>query len=75
MTVHANAPLGRKGRETMVLRVLEQGWSRAQAAHAATIPETMHALGLALQNGAGGTAATALARRAEWQQQQPPQHV
>jgi hypothetical protein len=32
MKVHANAPLGPKGRETMVLRVLEQGWSRAQAA-------------------------------------------
>ena len=28
MKVHANAPLGPKGRERMVLRVLEQGWSR-----------------------------------------------
>ena len=27
MKVHANAPLGPKGRGIMVLRVLEQGWS------------------------------------------------
>ena len=39
MRVHANAPLGPKGRETMVLRVLEQGWSRAQAAAAAGVSE------------------------------------
>jgi transposase InsO family protein len=39
MRVHANAPLGPKGRETMVLRVLEQGWSRAQAAEAAGVSE------------------------------------
>jgi transposase InsO family protein/transposase-like protein len=39
MKVHANAPLGPKGRETMVLRVLEQGWSRAQAAEAAGVSE------------------------------------
>jgi transposase InsO family protein/transposase len=39
MKVHANAPLGPKGRETMVLRVLEQGWSRAQAAVAAGVSE------------------------------------
>jgi transposase InsO family protein len=39
MKVHANAPLGPKGRETMVLRVLEQGWSRAQAALAAGVSE------------------------------------
>jgi transposase InsO family protein len=39
MKVHANAPLGPKGRETMVLRVLEQGWSRAQAAMAAGVSE------------------------------------
>jgi hypothetical protein len=30
MKVHANAPLGPKGRATMVVRVLEQGWSRAE---------------------------------------------
>jgi transposase InsO family protein len=39
MKVHANAPLGPKGRETMVLRVLEQGWSRMQAADAAGVSE------------------------------------
>jgi transposase InsO family protein len=39
MRVHANAPLGPKGRETMVLRVLEQGWSPAQAAAAAGVSE------------------------------------
>jgi transposase InsO family protein len=39
MRVHANAPLGPKGRETMVLRVLEQGWSRTQAAMAAGVSE------------------------------------
>ena len=39
MKLHANAPLGPKGRETMVLRVLEQGWSRAQAAMAAGVSE------------------------------------
>ena len=39
MRVHANAPLGPKGRETMVLRVLEQGWSRTEAAEAAGVSE------------------------------------
>ena len=39
MKVHANAPLGPKGRETMVVRVLEQGWSRAQAAAAPGVSE------------------------------------
>jgi transposase len=39
MQVHANAPLGPKGRETMVLRVLEQGWSRSEAALAAGVSE------------------------------------
>src|SRR5919199_3922971 len=39
MKVHANAPLGPKGRETMVVRVLEQGWSRAEAAMAAGVSE------------------------------------
>jgi transposase InsO family protein len=37
MKVHANAPLGPKGRSTMVLRVLEQGWSLAEAAEAAGV--------------------------------------
>ena len=39
MKVHANAPLGPKGRETMVLRVLEQGWSLTEAAEAAGVSE------------------------------------
>jgi len=39
MRVHANAPLGPKGREIMVLRVLEQGWSRTEAAMAAGVSE------------------------------------
>jgi transposase InsO family protein len=39
MKVHANAPLGPKGRGTMVLRVLEQGWSRTEAAAAAGVSE------------------------------------
>ena len=39
MKFHANAPLGPKGRETMVLRVLEQGWSRTEAAEAAGVSE------------------------------------
>ena len=39
MKVHANAPLGPKGRAVMVLRVLEHGWSRTQAAEAAGVSE------------------------------------
>src|SRR3954454_5588526 len=39
MTVHANAPLGPKGREFMVLRVIEQGWSLRAAAEAAGVSE------------------------------------
>jgi transposase InsO family protein len=39
MKVHANAPLGPKGRLTMVLRVLEQGWLLAEAAEAAGVSE------------------------------------
>ena len=35
MKVHVNAPLGPKGRLTMVLRVLEQRWSLTEAAEAA----------------------------------------
>jgi transposase InsO family protein len=37
MKIHANAPLGLKGRLTMVLRVLEQGWPLAEAAEAAGV--------------------------------------
>ena len=37
MRLHANAPLGPKGRERMVLRVLEQGWSVTEAAQAAGV--------------------------------------
>ncbi len=39
MKVHANAPLGPKGRLTMVLRVVEQGWSLTEAAAAAGVSE------------------------------------
>jgi transposase InsO family protein len=39
MKVHANAPLGPKGRATMVLRVVEQEWSLAEAAAAAGVSE------------------------------------
>ena len=39
MKVHANAPLGPKGRQTMVGRVLELGWSPAEAAAAAGVSE------------------------------------
>src|SRR5690349_19680660 len=39
MKVHANAPLGPKGRLFMVCRVLEQGWSLAAAAEAAGVSE------------------------------------
>ena len=39
MKVHANAPLGPKGRATMVLRVVEQEWSLAEAAEAAGVSE------------------------------------
>jgi transposase InsO family protein len=37
MKLHANALLGPKGREVMVLRVLEQGWSVTEAAEAAGV--------------------------------------
>jgi transposase InsO family protein len=37
MKVHANAALGPKGRLTMVLRVVEQGWSVTEAAEAAGV--------------------------------------
>ena len=39
MKVHANAPLGPKGRLTMVGRVVEQGWSLAEAAEAAGVSD------------------------------------
>src|SRR5215210_9089369 len=39
MKLHANAPLGPKGRERMVLRVIEQGWSLAAAAEAAGVSD------------------------------------
>jgi transposase len=39
MKVHANAPLGPKGRLTMVGRVVGQGWSLAEAAEAAGVSE------------------------------------
>jgi transposase InsO family protein len=39
MKVHANAPLGPKGRATMVLRVVEQEWSLAEAAEAAGVSD------------------------------------
>jgi transposase InsO family protein len=39
MKVHANAPLGPKGRESMVVRVLEQGWSLTEAAEAVGVSE------------------------------------
>src|SRR4051812_32321097 len=39
MKIHANAPLGPKGRERMVLRVIEQGWSLATAAEAAGVSD------------------------------------
>jgi transposase InsO family protein len=41
MKVHANAPLGPKGRETMVLRVLEREWSVTEAAAAAGVSDRM----------------------------------
>jgi len=39
MKVHANAPLGPKGRLRMVLRVVEQGWSVTEAAEAAGVSD------------------------------------
>ena len=39
MKVHANAPLGPKGRRIMVLRVVEDGWSLTAAAAAAGVSE------------------------------------
>jgi transposase InsO family protein len=39
MKLHANAALGPKGREVMVRRVIERGWSVAQAAAAAGVSD------------------------------------
>ncbi|MET0811225.1 MAG: IS481 family transposase [Thermoleophilaceae bacterium] len=39
MKLHANAPFGPKGRWTMVGRVVDQGWSLAEAAEAAGVSE------------------------------------
>jgi transposase InsO family protein len=39
MKVHANAPLGPKGRETMVRRVIDDGWSVIEAAAAAGVSD------------------------------------
>jgi transposase len=39
MKVHANAPLGPKGRETMVRRVVDEAWSLTEAAAAAGVRE------------------------------------
>jgi transposase InsO family protein len=39
MKVHANAPLGPKGRLTMVRRVLDEGWSVTEAAAAAGVSD------------------------------------
>jgi len=39
MKVHANAPLGPKGRQTMVGRVVDEGWSPARSAEAAGVSE------------------------------------
>ena len=39
MNVHANAPLGPKGRQTMVLRVVDKQWSFAEAAQASGVSE------------------------------------
>jgi hypothetical protein len=39
MALHANAPLGPKGRATMVRRVTEQRWPLAEAAEAAGVSE------------------------------------
>ncbi|MFN8215111.1 MAG: IS481 family transposase [Solirubrobacterales bacterium] len=39
MKLHGNAPFGPKGRATMARRVIEQGWSLAEAAEAAGVSE------------------------------------
>jgi transposase InsO family protein len=39
MKLHANAPFGPKGRLTMVMRVIDQGWSVSEAAEAAGVSE------------------------------------
>ena len=39
MKLHAKAALGPKGRTTMVTRVVDQGWSLAEAAEAGGVSE------------------------------------
>jgi transposase InsO family protein len=53
MKVHANAPLGPKGRETMVRRVIEQGWSLMEAAEAAGVSDRTCSKWVARYRGAG----------------------
>jgi transposase InsO family protein len=53
MKVHANAPLGPKGRGIMVRRVLAQGWSLAAAAEAAGVSERTCAKWVARYRAAG----------------------
>jgi len=53
MQVHANAPLGPKGRETMVRRVIEHGWSLTQAAEAAGVSDRTCAKWVARYRAAG----------------------
>jgi transposase InsO family protein len=56
MKLHANAPLGPKGRERMVVRVIAQGWPLTAAAEAAGVSERTCAKWVARyrQQGAGG---------------------
>src|SRR4051812_39021407 len=55
MKVHANALLGLKGREVMVRRVLEQGWSLAPAAEAAGVSDRTCSKWVARYRGEGIT--------------------
>ena len=61
MKVHANAPLGPKGRLTMVRRVVEEGWSLAEAAAAAGVSErTCSQVGRSVSRRGRGRAAGSL---------------
>jgi hypothetical protein len=42
MKIHANAPLGPKGRALMVRRVIEEGWTVKRAAQAAGVFRAHH---------------------------------
>src|SRR3954469_8873756 len=53
MKVHANAPLGPKGRETMVRRVVERGWSVTEAAAAAGVSDRTGSKGDRRSRGGG----------------------